>query len=141
MRSRLIGARVGVRHIASLVLVLCALALQTGRVASQANLVAAWSFNEGTGSTSDDRSANDHTATLSGATWTTGRYGSGLAFDGVDDVVAVTDANPLDLSTAVTIMAWVRPDVSSQARPLVRKDASSGFAYAFVVFTEMFAGL
>lgn len=102
MRDRLLGARAGARQALCIVLALAALALQTGRVSSQATLVAAWSFNEGTGASSDDRSANDHTATLSGAAWTTGRYGSGLAFDGVDDIVTVADANPLDLCHAVS---------------------------------------
>ncbi|HLG60162.1 MAG TPA: chitobiase/beta-hexosaminidase C-terminal domain-containing protein [Vicinamibacterales bacterium] len=136
MRSRLLGARAGVREVLCIGLALSALVLQTGRVSSQSNLVAAWSFNEGAGSTSDDRSANDHTATLSGAVWTTGQYGSGLAFDGVDDIVTVADANPLDLSSAFTIQAWVRPEVSSQARPVVRKDAAGGVAYSLSLTTD-----
>jgi RHS repeat-associated protein len=118
------------------VLTLIALLVQSGRLAGQSTLVAAWSFNEGTGTTSDDRSTNDHTASLSGPAWTTGKYGGGLSFDGVDDVVSVADANDLDFSSAFTIEAWVRPDVSAAVRPLVRKGAMSGFAYSLSLTTD-----
>ncbi|MDD2802537.1 MAG: LamG domain-containing protein, partial [Methylococcales bacterium] len=40
--------------------------------------------------------------------WTEGRFGSALSFDGSDDYVNVADSNSLDLTTAVTMEAWVR---------------------------------
>src|SRR5687767_12724020 len=56
--------------------------------ASASDLVAAYSFNEGTGSTATDVSGNGHPGTVAGATWTTeGRYGGALSFDGTDDRV------------------------------------------------------
>jgi glucose/arabinose dehydrogenase/chitodextrinase len=72
-------------------------------------LVAAWGMNEGTGTAVSDLSGNANTGTASGATWTTGRYGQALAFDGVDDVVVVPDSSSLDLSTGMTLEAWVYP--------------------------------
>jgi alpha-tubulin suppressor-like RCC1 family protein len=109
---------------------------QSGELISQSTLIAAWAFNEGTGSAADDRSANNHTATLTGPAWTIGKYGSGLSFDGVDDIATVADANTLDFSSALTIEAWVRPDPSSDSRPLVRKAATTGFAYSLSLTTD-----
>src|SRR2546429_9873175 len=48
-----------------------------------AGLVAAWGFNEGAGTTGGDASGNNHTGTVSGATWTTaGRGGGGRGVHG-----------------------------------------------------------
>ena len=44
--------------------------------------VAAYSFDEGTGSTLVDASGNGSNGAIVGATWTTGRFGSALNFDG-----------------------------------------------------------
>src|SRR5205823_12671582 len=46
-------------------------------------LVAAYSFNEGGGTTVSDASGHGLTGIIQGATWTTGgRYGNALSFDG-----------------------------------------------------------
>src|SRR5206468_204807 len=51
-------------------------------------LVAAYSFNQGSGATALDASGNGNNGTISGATWTSqGRYGSALSFDGVTALV------------------------------------------------------
>ena len=49
------------------------------RLSGQASgLVAAYSFNEGAGTTLTDRSGNGNTGTIVGAAWTTaGKYGNG----------------------------------------------------------------
>ena len=75
-----------------------------------AGLVAAYSFNEGSGAVLNDRSGRGHTGTLSGATWSTeGRFGGALSFDGVNDWVTVNDSAALDLTTGMTLEAWIRP--------------------------------
>ena len=38
-----------------------------------------------------------------------GKIGNALEFDGVNDLVTVADANRLDLTTGMTLEAWVRP--------------------------------
>ena len=77
------------------------------------NLVAAYGFDEGTGTTLTDNSGRGHTGTISGATWATaGRFGNALTFDGVNDWVTVADANALDLTTGMTLEAWVYPTAS-----------------------------
>ncbi|CAB1063265.1 T1SS secreted agglutinin RTX, partial [Olavius sp. associated proteobacterium Delta 1] len=73
-------------------------------------LVAAYSFDEGSGTTVVDSSGNGNTGVISGAGWTAeAKFGKALSFDGVNDWVTVNDANVLDLSTGVTLEAWVYP--------------------------------
>jgi hypothetical protein len=94
-------------------------------------LVAAYSFNEGSGTTLIDRSGKGHTGTISGAVWTTlGKYGGALTFDGVNDWVTVSDAADLDLTTGMTIEAWVRPSILGSWRTVVLKQSPSGLAYS-----------
>jgi flagellin-like protein len=38
-----------------------------------------------------------------------GRFGSALDFDGIDDYVNITDSNSLDITNAITIEAWIYP--------------------------------
>jgi glucose/arabinose dehydrogenase/chitodextrinase len=73
------------------------------------SLVAAYSFDEGAGTTAGDLSGNANNGTVNGAGWTAGRFGQGLSFDGVNDRVQVPDSTSLDLTTGMTMEAWVRP--------------------------------
>jgi chitodextrinase len=72
-------------------------------------LVAAYAFDEGTGGSAGDLSGNANNGSISGATWVPGRFGQALSFDGVNDRVAILDSNTLDLTTGMTLEAWVRP--------------------------------
>ena len=93
-------------------------------------LVAAYSFNEGSGTTVTDLSLNGNTGTISGATWVLGRYGNGLQFDGIDDWVTVADANSLDLTNGMTIEAWVFPAVAPAGwRTVVVKERPDNLGY------------
>jgi hypothetical protein len=87
-------------------------------------LVAAYAFGEGSGITAADSSGNGHHGAISGATWTTGRYGAGLSFDGINDWVTVADAPALDLSTGMTLMAWIFPTAASGVRDVVVKEGA-----------------
>ena len=94
-------------------------------------LVAAYSFNEGTGTTLVDRSGRGHTGTISGATWSTqGKFGGALSFDGVNDWVTIGDTAALDLTTGMTLEAWVAPSTLSGWRTVLLKERSGGLAYA-----------
>ena len=74
----------------------------------QGTLVAHYSFDDGTAA---DDAVGDGTldGTISGATATTGRYGSGaLAFDGTDDFVEFPEAVTADIlgNSPRTICLW-----------------------------------
>jgi hypothetical protein len=75
-----------------------------------ASLVAAYSFNVGSGNTVTDASGHGNTGTIEGATWTTaGKFGQALVFDGTSAKVTIPDAPSLRLTTDMTLAAWVQP--------------------------------
>src|SRR3989449_1738626 len=70
--------------------------------------VAAYSYNEGSGTTAVDASVNKNTATLSGATWNaSGKFGSAISFDGTTSYVESPDIDVLSPGANATFEAWV----------------------------------
>ena len=94
-------------------------------------LVAAYSFNEATGTSAVDASGKNNVGTLAGgAKWSLqGKHGGAISFDGVDDLVSVADSASLDLTTGMTIEAWVNPATLSGWRTAVMKENPGGLAY------------
>ena len=90
---------------------------------SLANLVAAYSFDEGAGTTATDASGNNNTGTLVGATWTgSGKINGALSFNGTSSRVDVPNAASLQLTTAMTLEAWVNPTtITSKWRDVIYK--------------------
>ena len=82
--------------------------------------------------TTADGSGSGNTGTLNGpAQRPAGRFGGALSFDGVNDWVTVADANSLDLTTGMTLEAWVRPTaVGSAWRTVMLKEQPSNLIYA-----------
>ena len=73
-------------------------------------LVAAYGFDEGSGSTVTDQSGTGNNGTVANTTWvTTGKYGGALQFNGSSARVNVPDAASLHLTTGMTLEAWVNP--------------------------------
>jgi len=95
-------------------------------------LVAAYGFNEAAGTVQvTDASGRGNTGTISGATRTTaGKFGGALSFNGTSAWVTVNDAPSLDLTTGMTIEAWVKPSTVTGWRSVVLKEAPGGLAYA-----------
>jgi PKD repeat protein len=102
-----------------------------GSGGNNAGLVGAYNFEEASGTTVVDASGKGNTGTISGATWTTqGRFGKALSFDGVNDWVTINDAASLDLTTGMTLEAWVYPTVNmSQWATVVLKEQPGGGLY------------
>jgi hypothetical protein len=91
-----------------------------------AGLIAAYAFEEGTGTTTADATGKSHTGTVSGATWTTtGKNGKALAFNGLNSFVSAADANDLDLTNGMTLEAWVNPASLSGWNTVVMKEGST----------------
>lgn len=100
-------------------------------------LVAAYSFNAGSGTSVADSSGLSNNGTISGATWTTsGKFGSALSFDGVNDMVSVPDASSLDLTTGMTVEAWVYPAALSGWRTVVLKEISGDLSYSLYASSD-----
>jgi hypothetical protein len=95
-------------------------------------LVAAYGFEEGTGTTAGDSTASALNGIVSGATWVPGgRYGKALSFNGTSNWVTVADAAALHLTTGMTVEAWVNPAVASTDwAAAVIKERTGGLAYA-----------
>src|SRR5262249_45082320 len=75
--------------------------------AASSGLVAAFSFNEGSGSSVGDSSGSGNNGSVSGATWSTaGKFGGALSFNGGSSLVSVADAASLDLASGRTVEAW-----------------------------------
>ncbi|MGH8510415.1 MAG: LamG-like jellyroll fold domain-containing protein, partial [Gammaproteobacteria bacterium] len=95
-------------------------------------LVAAYNFEEASGATVVDASGKGNQGTLSGATRITqGKFGNALSFDGVNDWVTVNDTASLDLTTGMTLEAWVYPtEVTSGWRTVVHKEDNQYYLMA-----------
>jgi glucose/arabinose dehydrogenase/chitodextrinase len=85
-------------------------------------LVAAYAFNEGTGASFADASGNGNGGTIGAATWTTlGKNGGALSFNGTTARATVPDSSSLDLTTAMTLEAWVHPTSTGGWRDVIYK--------------------
>ncbi|OGF25318.1 hypothetical protein A2303_00095 [Candidatus Falkowbacteria bacterium RIFOXYB2_FULL_47_14] len=76
-------------------------------------------MDEMSGVTAYDTSGNGNNGVLTWMStntnggWTRGKRGAGILLDGIDDVVTVSDpgaGSALDITSAITLEAWVRPD-------------------------------
>ena len=77
-------------------------------------LVAYYTFNEGAGTVANDWSGNGNNGAITDAVWTTsGKAGSALTFNGTSSWVEVPDSSTLDLTTGMTLEAWVNMASSS----------------------------
>ena len=76
-----------------------------------AGLVAAYSFDEGTGTTATDSSGQGNTATLNnGVAWVVGQHGKAVSFDGVNDYITIPNSTSTNISgNALTLSMWINP--------------------------------
>ena len=91
--------------------------------ASPLGLVAAYGFDEGSGTTVTDASGNGNNGTVANGTWaTTGEFGKAIQFNGTSTVVNIPDATSLHLTTGMTLEAWVNPStVDNNWRDVIYK--------------------
>jgi len=96
------------------------------------SLVGWWKFNEGTGTNAQDFSTYGNNGTLKNMNhgidnctgncsgWTTsGKFGSALQFDGVDDYVDFGTDSSLSMTRAITMETWVFPTINVTFRPRI----------------------
>jgi chitodextrinase len=84
--------------------------------AAPTNLVAAYSFNEGSGTSVADASGNGNGGAIGTASWTTqGKFGNALSFNGTSAKVTVADSTSLRLTSGMTLEAWVNPSAVTSA--------------------------
>ncbi len=74
------------------------------------NLVARYTFGEGSGAVLHDSSGNGLNGAISAGAWSpSGISGAALVFDGANTNVAVPNSTLLNLTTGMTLEAWVNP--------------------------------
>jgi hypothetical protein len=102
-------------------------ATATTQTQSPAALIAAYSFDAGSGPTLADASGNNRNGTLvNGPMWTTGQAGGALSFDGANDYVTIADfAAPANL----TLEAWIYPSNNGGKDSIIL--AKNGAEYDF----------
>ena len=116
-------------------------ATATVSAGTKTGLVASYGFDEGTGTTTADRSGNANTGTLSNATWASGggKFGNALFFNGTSARVNVSDSASLHLASGMTMEAWVKPSlISSAFQTVVLKEQTNDLAYALYANTRTF---
>jgi hypothetical protein len=114
-------------------------AVTVANPATVPNLVAAYSFDEGTGTALGDGSGNGNNGFISGgARWTTGgRLGSALVFDGTSGMVTIPDSNSLDLTNGMTLEAWIKPAVAAtDYSTVLLKERVSSLSYGLYASGE-----
>jgi glucose/arabinose dehydrogenase len=86
-------------------------------------LVLGYGFEETAGTTANDISPFKNNGTINGATSSaSGKFGRALSFDGTNDRVDVPDAESLDLTTGMTLEAWVKPTTNANWRTVILKE-------------------
>ena len=98
-------------------------------------LVAYWNMDENSGTTiNDEYGSNDDDGTLRGTTppqWITGKFGSGLSFNGSTANVSIPNSDDLDIGTnALSMSAWMKFDDLSKTQAIYD---SSGDYYVFYI--------
>lgn len=111
----------------------CALFLANTANAFDPSLVASWRFDEGAGAIAYDSSPNFNAGAILGASWTDGLVGRALSFDGSASNVRVPSTPSLDLTTGLTIEAWVKLESNGGARVIASKwdDVNGEWSYIF----------
>lgn len=98
--------------------------LAPGAAAADPSLVAAFGFDEASGTSALDASGNGHTGAVTGtlSRTTAGKFGGALVFNGTSTKVTVPDAADLRLTSAATLEAWVKPaQTSTKWRDVIYK--------------------
>jgi uncharacterized protein (TIGR03437 family) len=99
--------------------------------APNSGLVAAYSFDEGTGLTVTDTSGNGLTGTIVNASWSsTGKYGKGIAFNGTTSYVDLGNPTPLQFTGSKTVEAWINAaaDPADDGQIIAKSD---GYGWQF----------
>jgi hypothetical protein len=96
-------------------------------------LVAAYGFDETSADTTVlDASGNgNHGSFLNARRVTRAKFGQALAFAGSNSLVTVSDSASLDLTTGMTLAAWIFPTTElSSWKSIITKERTGGLTYA-----------
>lgn len=84
-------------------------------------LVAAYSFEEGSGKVARDVTGNGHNGEIKNAKYVEGKFGKALDFDGVESQVEIPHSEDMNFKEGVTVEAWVKPSRYNDLSAVVQK--------------------
>lgn len=101
------------------------------KTSDNTGLVGYWSFEDGRGTQATDFSpAGNNTGTLTnGPTWTDGKMGKALSFDGVNDYVDMGNPTNLQFTGNITLSAWINPTSLSDYKFYLSKYSIADLGY------------
>ena len=101
-------------------------------ITSKSGLMAAYGFEEISGTTVADASGNGNHGAISNAVRiTTGHSGNALRFNGANAWVTVNDSTSLNLLTGLTLEAWVYPKLLTHGgKAIIIKEKYGGEVYS-----------
>ena len=101
-------------------------------------LIGHWRFDEGMGTLARDSSGKGHTAAISGAVWTEGKWGGALRFDGKSSSVELPSSPVLDKlqEGSYTLSAWFKPEGTPSG-----KEGTKDLHYAVIMKTGRNEGI
>jgi len=119
---------------ASLIIISLILTAQNSAAVTLNDAVGIWLFDETNGDTAWDSSGNGNDGAINGATRVDGKFGKALEFDGSDDNVDCGNDASLDLTDAITIMAWAKLNKLNQMAAILEKRncGAGGNGYALL---------
>ena len=91
-------------------------------------LAAYFKLNDGSGATATNSTGGTNGTLQGSPSWVASpaeHAGNALNFDGVDDIVTIADHNSLDITTAITIEAWVYATKNSGIQNVVSKSSQA----------------
>jgi len=86
-----------------------------------ANLVAAYSFDDGSTKKAKDDTGNGHDGEVKEAKAVAGKYGKALEFDGTTSQVVIPHDEEMNFTDGVTIEAWVKPSRFNDLSAVIQK--------------------
>lgn len=89
-----------------------------------------WKLDENTGTTANDSSGNDNSATLTNSpSWTVGKYSSGVLFSGVNQHITRADDADFDFAddANMTITTWFKHGTASSQEVILSKYQEAGY--------------
>ena len=99
------------------------------------------------GTQAGDRSGNGNTGTLTnGPTWSNGKHGNALSFNGSTATVNAGNGSSLNLTSQITISAWIKTSGTNDYSGIVQKSSSTlgyqmGFAASNTGRADFFNGV
>ena len=96
-------------------------------------LVGCWLFNEGAGAFAFDIARKNKGTLTNGPTWTSGKFGKGLSFDGTNDYVRLVGLN-IAAASDFTFCTWVYPTAWVGNNPGIWRDNTSSNGNSFNIF-------